>query len=156
MRTFHTGGVFSGDLTKQIRAPFAGVVSYSLKSNTPLVRTIHGEKGFNLSESVTLRIENKVGTVCNISLPNEALLLVNNNQQIYYNQIIAEIKKEANLILEKDTRDIYTEVSGEVFYKIYKRKRSLIVPVLPKTLVTQLVCYGYFMVNVISFLKPQH
>ena len=24
MRTFHTGGVFSGDLTKQIRAPFSG------------------------------------------------------------------------------------------------------------------------------------
>jgi len=125
MRTFHTGGVFSGDLTKQIRAPFAGVVSYSLKSNTPLVRTIHGEKGFNLSESVTLRIENKVGTVCNISLPNEALLLVNNNQQIYYNQIIAEIKKEANLILEKDTRDIYTEVSGEVFLQNLQTKEII-------------------------------
>ena len=27
MRTFHTGGVFSGDLTRQIRAPFQGLLS---------------------------------------------------------------------------------------------------------------------------------
>ena len=125
MRTFHTGGVFSGDLTKQIRAPFAGRVTYNLESSTSLVRTIHGEKGFNLAENVTLRLENNVGTVCNISLPNEALLLVNNNQQIYYNQIIAEIKKEANLILEKDTRDIYTEVSGEVFLQNLQTKETI-------------------------------
>ena len=29
MRTFHTGGVFSGDLTKQIRAPFFRYVKLS-------------------------------------------------------------------------------------------------------------------------------
>ena len=58
-------------------------------------------------------------------MPNEALLLVNNNQQIYYNQIIAEIKKDANLILEKDTRDIYTEVSGEVFLQNLQTKEII-------------------------------
>ena len=42
MRTFHTGGVFSGDLTRQIRAPFSGVVHYDLSSKTTLVRTMHG------------------------------------------------------------------------------------------------------------------
>ena len=31
MRTFHTGGVFSGDLTKQIRAPFSGTLNYHSK-----------------------------------------------------------------------------------------------------------------------------
>ena len=122
MRTFHTGGVFSGDLTKQIRAPFAGVVDYTVTSNTPLVRTIHGEKGFTLVEEVELRIESTTGIVCHLSLPPEALLLVNNKQQVYYNQIIAEIKKEANLILEQDTRDIYTEVSGEVFLQNLQTK----------------------------------
>ena len=91
MRTFHTGGVFSGDLTKQIRAPFAGTVKYSLKSKTSLVRTIHGEQGFNLLEPVNLTIENSVGTSCIISLPTDALLLVNDKEPVYYNQIIAEI-----------------------------------------------------------------
>ena len=42
-------------------------------------------------------------------------LLVSNLQKVYQNQVIAEIKKDANLVLEEDRKNIYTEVSGEVF-----------------------------------------
>ena len=125
MRTFHTGGVFSGDLTKQIRAPFSGTLKYTLNSATSLVRTIHGEKGFSLNEPVTLTIENQNGTLCSLDIPKDAMLLANNNQKIYYNQVIAEIKKEANLILEEDRRDIYTEVSGEVFLQNIELEESM-------------------------------
>ena len=76
MRTFHTGGVFSGDLTKQIRAPFWDFKVYSDK--TSLVRTIHGEKGFSLNEAVQLSIENQDGTICSLDLPKGAMLLANN------------------------------------------------------------------------------
>jgi|TARA_B110000902_G_scaffold264336_1_gene345579 DNA-directed RNA polymerase subunit beta' len=117
MRTFHTGGVFSGDLTQQIRAPFSGSVSYSLKTATTLVRTIHGEKGFQLMEKTDLNIEDLHGTVCTLEIPSNAMLLVNNASQVYRNQIIAEIKKDANLILEEGRREIYTDVSGEVFFQ---------------------------------------
>tara|TARA_B110000003_G_scaffold231685_1_gene234309 strand:- start:5823 stop:9590 length:3768 start_codon:yes stop_codon:yes gene_type:complete len=115
MRTFHTGGVFSGDLTKQIRSPFIGSLKYEVKSNTSIVRTIHGEKGFNLMEAARLYIKNESGTVCSLDIPSNAMLLANNKQKLYCNQVVAEIKKEANLILEEDRKDIYTEVSGEVF-----------------------------------------
>lgn len=125
MRTFHTGGVFSGDLTKQIRAPFTGTLKYSLKSNTSIVRTMHGEKGFNLMEDVRLYIEKGANTVCSIDIPRGAMLLANNDQKIYYNQVVAEIKKDANLILEEDRRDIYTEVSGEVFLQNLKIEESI-------------------------------
>ena len=127
MRTFHTGGVFSGDLTKQIRAPFAGTLKYNLKSQRLLlVRTIHGEKGFNLMKNVNITIENNNGTVCSLDITKDAILLVNNKQKVYYNQVIAEIKKDANFILEEDRRDIYTEVSGEVFLQNVKIKKVLI------------------------------
>jgi len=125
MRTFHTGGVFSGDLTKQIRAPFSGTLKYELKAQTSLVRTMHGEKGFNLMEDVTLRIENAVGNVCSLDIPRGALLLVNTNKKVYCNQVVAEIKKDANLILEEDRRDIYSDVSGEVFLQNVKLEESL-------------------------------
>ena len=125
MRTFHTGGVFSGDLTKQIRSPFTGTLTYALKTNTAMTRTIHGEKGFNLREGAKLYIENDTKTVCSLDIPRDALLLANNNQKVYCNQVIAEIKKEANLILEEDRRDIYTEVSGEVFFQNLKLEESL-------------------------------
>jgi DNA-directed RNA polymerase subunit beta' len=116
MRTFHTGGVFSGDLTRQIRAPFSGTIFYKTNSDSLLVRTIHGEKGFQLREKLYLTIENLKGTVISLLIPNETTLLVNNGQKIYANQIIAEIKKEANLLLEEDKKEIYTEVSGEAFF----------------------------------------
>ena len=125
MRTFHTGGVFSGDLTKQIRAPFAGTLNYELESNTALVRTIHGEKGFELLENITLQIENNENTKCALDIPNGAMLLANNGQKVYCNQVVAEIKKEANLILEEDRRDIYTDVSGEVFLQNIKLEETI-------------------------------
>jgi DNA-directed RNA polymerase subunit beta' len=115
MRTFHTGGVFSGDLTKQIRAPFTGTLKYDVKSNTSLVRTIHGEKGFNLMEDAKLYMKNETGTICSLDIPKNAMLLANNKDKLHCNQVVAEIKKDANLILEEDRKDIYTEVSGEVF-----------------------------------------
>jgi DNA-directed RNA polymerase subunit beta' len=117
MRTFHTGGVFSGDLTRQIRAPFPGTVRYKLSSATTLVRTMHGEKGFKLNETVDLYIENTVGTRTYLQIPEGNILLVNHNQKVYVSQILAEIKKDANLILEEDSKHVYTQVSGETFFQ---------------------------------------
>ena len=117
MRTFHTGGVFSGDLTRQIRAPFPGTVSYSLNSKTTLVRTMHGEKGFRLNETVDLYIENFAGTRTHLQIPEGNILLVNHNEKVYVSQILAEIKKDANLILEEDSKHVYTQVSGETFFQ---------------------------------------
>ena len=117
MRTFHTGGVFSGDLTRQIRAPFSGTVFYYLTSKAPVVRTMHGEKGFRLKEMVDLYIENLRGTRTRLSIPAGNILLVNHNQKVYSSQILAEIKKDANLILEEDSKHVYTQVSGETFFQ---------------------------------------
>jgi DNA-directed RNA polymerase subunit beta' len=39
MRTFHTGGVFSGDMTDQIKANFTGIVSYPEPIAGTLIRT---------------------------------------------------------------------------------------------------------------------
>jgi len=125
MRTFHTGGVFSGDLTKQIRAPFAGTLKYQLKKSANMVRTMHGEKGFDLMEDIDLIIETTNKTLCSLSIPKNALLLANNLQKVYRNQVIAEIKKDANLVLEEDRKNIYTEVSGEVFLQNINVKESI-------------------------------
>lgn len=117
MRTFHTGGVFSGDLTQQIRAPFPGTVFYNLTAKTTLVRTMHGEQGFRLNETANLYLENAEGIRVKLSIPKKNILLVNNGQKVYVSQILAEIKKDANLILEEDSKHVYTEVSGETFFQ---------------------------------------
>ena len=125
MRTFHTGGVFSGDLTKQIRAPFAGTLKYQLNKSASIVRTLHGEKGFQLVEDIELILETTNQTLCLLAIPSNALLLVGNLQKVYRNQVIAEIKKDANLVLEEDRKNIYTEVSGEIFLQNITVKESI-------------------------------
>ena len=82
MRTFHTGGVFSGDLTRQIRSPLSGTVFYELRSNTILVRTMHGEKGFKLLENVNIFIKDKKQAVVSLDIPKGNILLVNNTQKM--------------------------------------------------------------------------
>ena len=117
MRTFHTGGVFSGDLTRQIRAPFQGILSYKISENANLIRTLHGERSFLITENLTLYIENIKGIRSKIKVPKGATLLSNAGEKVYTNQIIAEVKKDANLLLEEDSKTVYTNVAGEVFFQ---------------------------------------
>nr|YP_009632762.1 RNA polymerase beta'' subunit [Chlorosarcinopsis eremi]AYQ94487.1 RNA polymerase beta'' subunit [Chlorosarcinopsis eremi] len=46
MRTFHTGGVFSGDVSDQIKAPFDGIVEYEAAIPGTLIRTPEGRIAF--------------------------------------------------------------------------------------------------------------
>jgi len=46
MRTFHTGGVFSGDVSDQIRAPFNGFIEYISAIPGTLIRTPEGKIAF--------------------------------------------------------------------------------------------------------------
>ena len=46
MRTFHTGGVFSGDVMAEIRAPHDGVVDFPQPLQGLLIRTSHGRIAF--------------------------------------------------------------------------------------------------------------
>jgi DNA-directed RNA polymerase subunit beta' len=46
MRTFHTGGVFSGDVLDEIKAPFPSQVFFNRPLQGVLIRTPHGKIGF--------------------------------------------------------------------------------------------------------------
>jgi hypothetical protein len=46
MRTFHTGGVFSGDVLDEIKAPFPSQVFFNRPLEGVLIRTPHGKIGF--------------------------------------------------------------------------------------------------------------
>ena len=125
MRTFHTGGVFSGDLTQQIRAPFNGVVSYDSDVNATLIRTLHGERAFNVRKDILLTIKNLNGILISFKIPKNATLLVNDGEKIYRHQILGEIKKEASVLFEEDRKDVYTDISGEVHFKNLKVEENI-------------------------------
>lgn len=59
MRTFHTGGVFTGGLIDQIHAPFDGEVNYVNNFNGVLIRTLKGRIGFLTKTEGTVQIKAK-------------------------------------------------------------------------------------------------
>lgn len=116
MRTFHTGGVFSGDLTYQVRSPYEGIVHYDTEVQAFLFRTLHGELGFRVNKKVKLNIFGSNYTKISFDVPAEGVLLVNNKQKVYKNEIIAEIKKDTEVILENERKDIIARESGTLYF----------------------------------------
>ena len=57
MRTFHTGGVFSGDVMDEIRAPYKGIIDFSETLQGRLIRTSHGKIAFLTKVNGLLRIK---------------------------------------------------------------------------------------------------
>ena len=116
MRTFHTGGVFSGDLTYQVRSPYEGIVHYDTEVQAFLFRTLHGELGFRINKKVQLSIFGPGYTKISFDIPPEGILLVNSKQKVYKNEIIAEIKKDTDVILEDERKDIIARESGTLYF----------------------------------------
>ena len=59
MRTFHTGGVFTGGLIDQIYAPFTGEVNYVNNFKGILIRTLKGHVGFLTKTEGALQVKTK-------------------------------------------------------------------------------------------------
>ena len=57
MRTFHTGGVFSGDVMTEIRAPYEGTAHFSNPLQGLLIRTSHGKIAFLTKSSGKVAIQ---------------------------------------------------------------------------------------------------
>lgn len=103
MRTFHTGGVFSGDISDQIRMPFNGIIRYNAPIPGTLIRTPEGKIAFltkssgsftaskrNIDVGTSLKEKQKEGTIeQDIKKPNnlkkrsETSLLAGNNTKKY-------------------------------------------------------------------------
>ena len=60
MRTFHTGGVFSGDVMDEIRAPYKGIIDFSETLQGRLIRTSHGKIAFLTKVKGLLRIKRSI------------------------------------------------------------------------------------------------
>lgn len=139
MRTFHTGGVFSGDLLNEIRAPYSGRVTFARAYQGLLIRTAHGQIAFLTKSAGALLITSKPlatkpshrAAMHNrlqkrarpvpprqTSLPFQALsvLFVRQGQHVEKNQLLAEFSilgQEGNRPV-KSRQTILAELSGRV------------------------------------------
>ena len=122
MRTFHTGGVFSGHSSNEIIANFDGKIVFPEIINGKFVRTTHGRIAFLIKQKNFLLLKNcnnKNSKLNKIMLPLFTLLFVKQGQKVYKNQVLAESIGFINELEQSVDvfQTIYSDFSGEIFFK---------------------------------------
>nr|YP_010902675.1 RNA polymerase b-subunit [Hypnea nidulans]WCH54530.1 RNA polymerase b-subunit [Hypnea nidulans] len=122
MRTFHTGGVFTGELAQKIINPFDGQVEYSDNMYMVNSRTRHGDSAMLITADCKIKIIDLFGKNHFINLVKGALLLVKDKQQIYRGHVIAEYAVSNRIIKEKAQKAITADFSGSIYLKDFDSK----------------------------------
>jgi DNA-directed RNA polymerase subunit beta' len=119
MRTFHTGGVFTGEVAKQVRADIDGTVRFPRRIRTRPYRTRHGEDALYVEANATLTLEasNSDSTNKEIPVTQGSTLYVTDGQQVKLGQLIAEVAlggRTTRANTEKAVKDVASDLAGEV------------------------------------------
>ncbi|MEH2404240.1 MAG: DNA-directed RNA polymerase subunit beta'' [Nostoc sp.] len=122
MRTFHTGGVFTGEVAQQVRSKIDGTVKLPRKLKTRTYRTRHGEDALYVEANGILLLEpTKVGDVTpdnqEVHLTQGSTLYVFDGNKVKQGQLLAEVAlggRTTRTNTEKAVKDVASDLAGEV------------------------------------------
>jgi DNA-directed RNA polymerase subunit beta' len=119
MRTFHTGGVFTGETARLVQAPIDGVVRFGKRLRTRGVRTRHGDEREQVEVAGDLILEPKSGKGQPQTFPVTpgSILMVVNGEEVQADQLLAEVAiGKSRLSTEKAAKDVVADLAGEVLF----------------------------------------
>jgi hypothetical protein len=131
MRTFHTGGIFTGELVSQIVSPFSGKIIFSPSLKLVPYRTSHGVLVSKLQQETSLFIINWEGKTKEIFLDIGAFLYAPLFSFVKKGQLIAEFMTQNILPSGRKLKPIFSSFSGEIRFenllvrKIFREKRTI-------------------------------
>nr|YP_010978130.1 RNA polymerase beta'' subunit [Chrysosplenium tetrandrum]WOC29869.1 RNA polymerase beta'' subunit [Chrysosplenium tetrandrum] len=116
LRTFHTGGVFTGGTAEHVRAPSNGKIKFNEDLVYP-TRTRHGHPAFLCSLDLYVTIESE-DILHNVNIPPKSFILVQNAQYVESEQVIAEIRAGTSTFnfKERVRKHIYSDSEGEIHW----------------------------------------
>nr|YP_009568150.1 RNA polymerase beta subunit [Sesuvium portulacastrum]QBE85994.1 RNA polymerase beta subunit [Sesuvium portulacastrum] len=116
LRTFHTGGVFTGGTEEHVRAPSNGKIKFNEDLVHP-TRTRHGHPAFLCYIDLYVTIESE-DILHNVNIPPKSFLLVQNDQYVESEQVIAEIRAGTSTLnfKERVRKHIYSDSEGEMHW----------------------------------------
>ncbi|KAJ8425423.1 hypothetical protein Cgig2_032223 [Carnegiea gigantea] len=116
LRTFHTSGVFSGDIAEHVRAASNGKIKFSEDLVHP-TRTRYGHPAFLCYIELYVTIESE-DILHNVNIALKSCLLVQNHQYVESEQVIAEIRAGASTLnLKKRVqKHIDSDSDGEMHW----------------------------------------
>jgi len=155
LRTFHTGGVFTGGTAEYVRAPFNGKIQFHEALVHP-TRTRHGQPAFLCYIDLYAIIESE-HIIHKVTIPAKSLILVQNDQYVEAEQVIAEICGGTYLLNSKERvrKHIYSDSEGEMHWSthVYHSPVSRIsnVHLLPKTSHLWILAGGSYKFSLVPF-----
>nr|AYW15408.1 RNA polymerase beta'' subunit [Jamesonia brasiliensis] len=114
LRTFHTGGVFTGDIAEYIRIPFNGLIHFNEELVHP-TRTRHGHPAWMCRNNLPLFIDSSGNTHSSV-IPARSVLMIQNGQYVESQQIIAEVRAKEFPPKERIQKPIYPNLKGEIHW----------------------------------------
>nr|YP_009650198.1 RNA polymerase beta '' subunit [Triplachne nitens]QCD15433.1 RNA polymerase beta '' subunit [Triplachne nitens] len=116
LRTFHTGGVFTGGTADLVRSPSNGKIQFTENLVHP-TRTRHGQPAFLCYIDLHVTIQSQ-DILYSVSIPSKSLILVQNDQYVKSEQVIAEIRAGTSTLhfKERVQKHIYSESDGEMHW----------------------------------------
>jgi len=139
MRTFHTGGVFSGDISDQIRAPFYAMVEYPTAIPGTLIRTPEGKIAFLTKGEGSFFVKKieehssdmpakdkdidpntvSLSSTRKFKIPSYTLLYIRNKQSVNEKEVIAQISTISRKSNATDVAEltIQSEYEGQFYSK---------------------------------------
>nr|YP_008994510.1 RNA polymerase beta' subunit [Hypseocharis bilobata]AGV02938.1 RNA polymerase beta' subunit [Hypseocharis bilobata]AKF43121.1 RNA polymerase beta'' subunit [Hypseocharis bilobata] len=116
LRTFHTGGVFTGGTAEHVRAPSNGKIKFNEDLVHP-TRTRHGQPAFLCYIDLYVIIESE-DIIHSVPIPPKSFLLVQNDQYVESEQVIAEIRAGTSTFHVQDRvrKHIYSDSEGEMHW----------------------------------------
>nr|WPN83486.1 RNA polymerase beta'' subunit [Heteropolygonatum alternicirrhosum]WPN83571.1 RNA polymerase beta'' subunit [Heteropolygonatum alternicirrhosum]WPN83656.1 RNA polymerase beta'' subunit [Heteropolygonatum alternicirrhosum]WPN83911.1 RNA polymerase beta'' subunit [Heteropolygonatum alternicirrhosum] len=155
LRTFHTGGVFTGGTAEHVRAPSNGKIKFNEYLVHP-TRTRHGHPAFLCSIDLYVTIESR-DIIHSVNIPPKSLILVQNDQYVESEQVIAEIRAGTYTFhfKERVRKHIYSESEGEMHWStdVYHAPEYTYsnVHLLPKTSHLWILAGGPCRSSIVSF-----
>ena len=114
MRTFHTGGIFTGETLKQIVAPFSGKIILPETLKTFSYRTNHGVNVLKLQQEALIKIVNWKGIESSLFLEIGSYLYISKTTFVYKGQLISEFLTQSLTSSQRKLKPIYTRIAGKV------------------------------------------
>jgi DNA-directed RNA polymerase subunit beta' len=128
MRTFHTGGVFTTEPSRQIRAQFSGKIIFSKILKTQITRTQYGEIAYISENEGNLNLITYDNLNIELEILPKTLIFIKNNSFVRKNEILFELTSKTRKIGgEKAFKYVYAHKSGEVFLENTKLQEPNII-----------------------------
>jgi hypothetical protein len=115
MRTFHIGGVYKGNKSKNIKALFSGFLKIPQNLNSKLIRTELGNNLYHLNKKIVLNLINWKNNIQKIYLTNNFNLYFNRSTFVKKGEIIAELMFNSQILIKKVLNILKTPINGQIF-----------------------------------------